>query len=278
MRTGGPFHPRRARGQSFLRDLEIRDRIVAAIAPHPDQDFLEIGAGSGEMTLPLASAGAGRVLAIETDAVLFERLSSAVQKGGTCPARAIHADFLELDLPKLLADHGMKRVRVVGNLPFSVASPILLKLLDHRERLVDLTLMFQLEVAQRLIARLGTKPYGFLTVIAKQAAAVHLLFTIPSRAFSPRPKVHAALVRMELLGEQEPAVGDYQVFRALVRTLLTHRRKTISNNLKYLDSPRLDVSTIRAGLKKLSIEPSRRAETLSVEEFAALSHICASRR
>ena len=160
------------------------ERIVEAIDPRPDQTFLEIGAGAGELTIPLASRGAARVLAIETDRMLFEGLSSSLQergtlqKGGTWEqVELVHSDFLKLDLQKLLSERDIARVRVVGNLPFSVASPILLKLLAHRERLVDLTLMFQLEVAQRLTAVPATKAYGFLTVVApagcEDGAPVH---------------------------------------------------------------------------------------------------------
>ena len=264
------------------------ERIVEAIGPRPDQTFLEIGAGAGELTIPLASRGAARVLAIETDRTLFQKLSSrlrergtlqngTLQKGGTWEGiELIHCDFLKLDLQKSLSERDIARVRVVGNLPFSVASPILLKLLAHRERLIDLTLMFQLEVAQRLTAVPATKAYGFLTVMAQQAAKAELLFTIPPQAFNPRPKVHAAIVRLVPLGKDEPPVGDYEVFRVVVRGLLTHRRKNISNNIKHLGSRLVGPSSIRSGLAEMGIDPCRRAETLSVEEFAALSHFCAS--
>lgn len=286
-RSSRRFQPSRSRGQSFLRDKAVVERIVEAIDPRPDQTFLEIGAGAGELTIPLASRGAARVLAIETDDMLFQRLSSRLQERGTSKkggasqnlgeeVELIHSDFLKLDLQKLLSERDIARVRVVGNLPFSVASPILLKLLAHRERLVDLTLMFQLEVAQRLTAVPETKAYGFLTVVAQQAAKTELLFTIPPQAFNPRPRVHAAMVRLVPLGKDEPPVGDYEVFRAVVRGLLTHRRKNISNNIKHLRSHLVGGSSIQSGLAEMGIDPSRRAETLSVEEFAALSHFCAS--
>ena len=274
-RPTGRFQASRSRGQSFLRDKAVVTRIVEAIDPRPDQTLLEIGAGAGELTEPLASQGTSRVLAIETDRMLFEKLSR--QKGGAWDeVELIHADFLKLDLSKLLSERDIERVRVVGNLPFSVASPILLKLLAQRDRLVDLTLMFQLEVAQRLTAVPSTKAYGFLSVVAQQAAKAELLFTIPPQAFKPRPKVHAGMVSLVPLGKDEPPVGDYDVFRAVVRGLLTHRRKNISNNIKSLGSGPVDASSIRAGLAGMGIDPSRRAETLSVEEFAALSHFCAS--
>ena len=250
-------------------------RIVSAIDPSPDECFLEVGAGGGELTLPLAAAGGGPILAVETDDALFERLERVLQESGISQVHPLHADFLTVDLPSLLKERGLGQVRAVGNLPFSVASPILLRLLSFRKHLVDLTLTFQLEVAERLVAPPGTKQYGFLSVIAQQAASVDLLFSIPPAAFTPRPKVHAALVRMKPRRDQEPAVAGDEVFRALVRGLLAHRRKNISNNLRRLSSPLLDSSAIQEGLRKLGIDPSRRAETLSVEEFAQLSHFCA---
>ena len=270
------FHPQRARGQSFLRDQDVLRRIVSAIDPGPGQTLLEIGAGSGELTLPLAARSASRVVAIETDQFLFERLRRALEKSGTANVEPVHADFLALDFQKFLEERDLNRVRVAGNLPFSVASPILLKLLSHRQHLIDLTLMFQLEVAARLVARPATKAYGFLSVVAQQAARVRMLFPIPPAAFKPRPRVHAGLIRLEPLGEEEPPVSDPAVFQALVRGLLTHRRKNISNNLKRLSSPLLDAAAIEEGLQELDIDPKCRAETLSVEEFAKLSHFCVS--
>ena len=251
-------------------------RIVSAIDPGPDQTLLEIGAGSGELTLPLAARSASRIVAIETDRLLFERLQRALERSDTANVEPVHADFLALDFQKFLEEKGLNRIRVVGNLPFSIASPILLKLLSYRQPLVDLTLMFQLEVATRLVARPATKAYGFLTVIAQQATRVRMLFPIPPTAFKPRPRVHAGVVRMEPLRDKEPPVSDPAVFQALVRGLLTHRRKNISNNLKRLSSTLLDGAAIEEGLQKLEIDPKCRAETLSVEEFAKLSHFCVS--
>jgi 16S rRNA (adenine1518-N6/adenine1519-N6)-dimethyltransferase len=256
----------------------VLGRIVEAVAPRSTDDILEIGAGAGEMTFPLIEAGAGRVVAIESDAILFGRLDRAIRSRSTERVEAIHQDFLQLDLPAVLPERGMNQIRVVGNLPYSVAAPILLKLLTHREHLVDLTLLFQLEVAERLTARPRTKPYGSLTVVAQQAARVEILFTISPQAFRPRPKVHSALVRLEPRGREEPPVVDDRTFRALVKALFAHRRKNISNNLKHLTSPLLDVVSIRVGLEKLHIDPARRAESLSVEEFAELSHFCTSRQ
>jgi 16S rRNA (adenine1518-N6/adenine1519-N6)-dimethyltransferase len=139
-----------------------------------------------------------------------------------------------------------------------------------------MTLMFQHEVAERLTAQPHTKAYGVLTVLTQQATRPFILFQIPPHAFWPRPKVWSALLRFDFLREREPAVGDPALFRDLVKALFAHRRKNISNNIKRLKSPYLRESTLHAALAELDIDPSRRAETLTVEEFAALSHFCTS--
>jgi 16S rRNA (adenine1518-N6/adenine1519-N6)-dimethyltransferase len=273
-----PFRPRRARGQSFLRDAAMIDRIVTAVAVQPREVLLEVGAGAGEMTLPLVAAGAGHLIAVESDPTLAHRLRQILEKKGNSTVQVIEEDFLALDLTRLLSDQGLKRVRVVGNLPYSVASPILMKLLVHRSRLSDMTLMFQLEVAERLTAHPGTKAYGFLTVMTQQATQPRILFTIPPHSFRPRPKVKSALVRFDFLGDDELQIGRPEIFRDLVKTLFAHRRKNISNNIKRLQSPFLHEPTLRRAFEHFRIDISLRAEALTVEQFAALSHFCTSPR
>jgi 16S rRNA (adenine1518-N6/adenine1519-N6)-dimethyltransferase len=153
-----------------------------------------------------------------------------------------------------------------------------LKLLEERNSFIDLTLMFQLEVAERLVAKPGTKAYGFLSVMTQQATRPRILFQIPPHAFRPRPKVYSAMVHLEPLGKDEPFVREPELFETIVKSLFAHRRKNISNNIKHLRSPLLDPDTMRSALEHLEIEPSRRAETLTVNEFVALAHFCTSRQ
>ncbi len=272
------FRPSRQKGQSFLKDRAVVSRIVSAIEVGPDDTLLEIGAGSGEMTVPLARANPARIIAIEQEKVLAERLRRALSAEPIVPWEVIERDFLSWELRSILPEHSGRSIRVVGNLPYSAASPILLKLLAQRNSFVDLTLMFQLEVAERLVAEPATKAYGFLSVMTQQATRPKILFRIPPDAFRPRPKVHSALVRLEPLGKDEPPVEDPEVFQAIVKSLLAHRRKNISNNIRYLKSSVLDPDTLRAGLDHLDIDPSRRAETLNVGQFAALAQLCTSRQ
>jgi 16S rRNA (adenine1518-N6/adenine1519-N6)-dimethyltransferase len=274
MPTKSHFRPSRAKGQSFLKDRAFISRIVSAVEPGEDDVLLEIGAGAGQLTGPLLLAGPKRVVAVEPEAVLANRLGQKEFEN----LEILQQDYLELNLSSELRQRGLDRVRVVGNLPYSAASPILLKLLSERSRIIDLTLMFQLEVAQRLVAEPRTKAYGFLSVMTQQATCPQILFTIPPRAFRPQPKVHSALVRLALRPDEDLPVTEPAVFQELIKSLFAHRRKNISNNISRLRSSLLDEPTIRSGLRQLEIEPSRRAETLTVEEFAALSRFCASRQ
>ena len=273
------FHPSRSKGQCFLKDERYVERIVQAIAPRPGETLLEIGAGQGQLTLPLARAGA-RVVAIESDRRLAEELRgtlSSVPDIELLVADALRVDFR--DLAHSHRAHEPAKLRVVGNLPYSVAAPILLRLLAVRENWSELVLMFQSEVAERLTAKPGTKAYGFLTVVAQRAAKVSVLFRIPPDAFRPRPRVVSALLRFEMreLDSRDAAV-DEKLFRGLVRGLLAHRRKTISNNIKNLEASGLSREATLGALRTMGIDPARRAETLGVEEFAELSRLCAGVR
>jgi 16S rRNA (adenine1518-N6/adenine1519-N6)-dimethyltransferase len=246
------------------------------VDPKPTQDFVEIGAGSGELTLPLARR-ARQVLAVEPDRALAGALRRRLDAGGAGNARVIEADFLRLNLKSLLEAQHLERVRVAGNLPYAAATAILEKLLSERDVVEDMVLMFQQEVAERLVAEPGTKPYGYLSVVTQQAARIELLLErIPPGAFRPKPKVYSALVRI-VPRPGEPSV-DPVLFPALVKALLAHRRKTIDNNVKRLRSPILDERTVRGALAHLPIDGSERAENLSVEAFASLSQFCSSRQ
>jgi 16S rRNA (adenine1518-N6/adenine1519-N6)-dimethyltransferase len=237
--------------------------------------MIEIGAGQGQLTLPLARAG-GRVVAIESDRRLAEELRGALSS--VEGVELLAADALRVDFRDLVHSHAPGKLRVVGNLPYSVAAPILLRLLAARESFRELVLMFQSEVAERLTAKPGTKAYGFLTVVAQRAAKVSVLFRIPPDAFLPRPRVVSALLRFEIRDIEPAKAVDEKLFRCLVRGLLAHRRKTIGNNIKHLEPSGLSREATLSALETMGIDPARRAETLGVEEFAELSRICAGLR
>ena len=246
--------PRRL-GQHFLRPAAV-GRLLRAVDPRADQEFLEIGPGTGALTLPLAQR-ARRVVAVELDA----RLARALRE--RCPANVqiLEADALRVDLVGLLPRAG----RVVGNLPYYVSSPLLRRLLELRGRALDLHVMLQEEVAARVASPPGSKQYGILSVLFALWADVSIPLRFPPAAFSPPPKVSSALLRACFLRVPRTEIGDPVAFERLLQQAFARRRRTLENNLQ--DS----YPNLKEHLRLLNITGSRRAETLSVVEFATLA-------
>ena len=261
--TGFP-RARKRFGQHFLEPAWVA-RLIEAVAPERDETFLEIGPGRGALTLPLAQR-AGRVLAVELDrdlaAALVRRVPSNVQ--------LVQADFLEVDLRDLIRDQPAP-IRVVGNLPYNVASPILFRLLGSAEdgRLLrDANLMLQREVADRLLAEAGGADYGAMSIQVQLQADVERVLNLPPGAFRPPPKVHSSVVRLRF---RPPGVdvGTRAVFERVVRGLFLQRRKTLANALKPVAASfgqsAADI------LERAQLEGTRRPETLSLRDVARLS-------
>ena len=254
-------------GQHFLEPVWA-DRLVAAIAPSSGDRFLEIGPGPGVLTVRLAST-ARQVVAVEIDRDIVAALQRQVPHNVTL----VEGDFLEFDLTALTAEGP---IRVAGNLPYNVSSPILFKLLrEHRTRggIQDATLMLQREVAHRLEASRGTGDYGVLAILMQLHADIERVLELPPGAFRPMPKVHSAAVRLTF---RAPAVRvrDERVFEALVRSIFTQRRKTLANALKPLAQSH--GHDARGLLSAATIDPSRRPETLDLAELARLSDLLSS--
>jgi 16S rRNA (adenine1518-N6/adenine1519-N6)-dimethyltransferase len=255
-------------GQHFLEPA-WQTKVIAACAVEPGADVLEIGPGRGALTLPLA-ARAARVLAVEVD----RDLAAALIARALPNLRVVTGDFLDQDWDALMAAWGRPSggpVRVVGNLPYNISSPILFKLLAIAERhpeVADATLMLQAEVAARLLAAVGTRDYGVLTLLTALRADVTPLLALPPGAFRPVPAVRSALVRLTFRA-LPPSVNQPAALTRLVRTAFTQRRKTIGNALKALaTADRVDAPAV---LRAAGVEPSRRPETLQLVEFAALA-------
>ena len=251
-------------GQHFLEPAWVA-KLIDALAPAPDDVFLEIGPGRGALTKPLAPR-VGRLVAVEIDRDLAAALPSHLPPH----ARIVQGDFLDVDLQALLA--GERRpVRVVGNLPYNVSSPILFKLLhgaDEGRLFSDATLMLQKEVADRLVASPGTSDYGTLAIQMALLADVERLLTLPPGAFRPPPKVTSAVVRLRF-HPQVADVGDLAVFEKVVRGVFLQRRKTLLNALK----PVADALGRSAAelIERAGVDPRARPETLTVHEMARLS-------
>lgn len=256
--------PRKRFGQHFL-EAAWADRVVAAIAPGAQDRFLEIGPGPGALTLRLAPR-VRELIAVEIDRDLAARLTPRLP----AQARVIEADFLSLDL-RPFVDAGP--LRVAGNLPYNISSPILFRLLAASRDpggLIDATIMLQLEVADRLVARVGTGDYGVLTVLIALYADVQRLLVLPPGAFRPMPKVRSAVVRLVF---RRPTVRltDEVGFARMVRTLFMQRRKTVLNALRPYAVP-VGADPARA-LSAAGIDPRARPETLDLETLARLANL-----
>jgi 16S rRNA (adenine1518-N6/adenine1519-N6)-dimethyltransferase len=263
-------------GQHFLEPAWVA-KLVQAIAPRPGEPFIEIGPGRGAITWPLVERS-GRVLAIEVDRDLVAALRSRNSAGLT----VIQGDVLDTDLPALVEPwqqapmDAAHPVRLVGNLPYNISSPILFKLLQTAARthgLVDASLMLQREVAARLRARPGTKEYGVLTVLTALHADVVPLLSLPPGAFRPPPRVSSAVVRL-IFRPPAVALSDEAIFTRMVRTMFTQRRKTTANALKPFAEP-LGVTSAEA-LEAAGLDGRRRPETLQLVELARLADVFAS--
>jgi 16S rRNA (adenine1518-N6/adenine1519-N6)-dimethyltransferase len=251
-------------GQHFLEPAWVA-RLLDAVAPTPGETFLEIGSGRGAMTLPLARR-AGHIVAVELDRDLAASLATRVPSN----VRLVQADFLEVDLPDLIQDQPVP-IRVVGNLPYNVASPILFRLLENAEdgRLLrDATLMLQREVADRLLAVPGGADYGAMSIQVQLLADVDRVLSLPPGAFRPPPKVHSSVVRLRFR-PPHVEVGRRAVFERVVRGLFLQRRKTLANALKPVAAS-FGQSAAEI-LERARLEGTRRPETLSLHDVASLS-------
>ena len=267
-RGGGPevrsARPRKRFGQHFLEPVWVA-KVVDAINPTPNDTFLEIGPGRGALTRPLAKR-AGHVVAVEVDRDLAAALDDETIRN----LRVIQSDFLELDLDAALPDE-RRPVRVAGNLPYNVSSPILFTLLkaaDGGRFFSDATLMLQKEVADRLAANPGDKDYGALAIQIALTADVDRVLTLPPGAFRPPPKVTSALVHLRF---RPPSVdvGDLRVFERIVRGIFLQRRKTLVNALRPVaDSLGRPAAQL---LQRAEVDGRVRPETLTLDDIARLS-------
>jgi 16S rRNA (adenine1518-N6/adenine1519-N6)-dimethyltransferase len=253
--------PRKRFGQNFLVDTHYVERIVAAVDPRPGDNVVEIGPGLAALTGELVKR-AGCIVAVEIDRDLAARLRSTFPPE---QLRLHEADALSFDFATLGAD-----LRVIGNLPYNISSPLLFHLAGYDDRLRDVHVMLQREVVARMTALAGTADYGRLTVMLQTRFEVTRLFTVPPGAFRPAPKVESAVARLVPLRAAKPAISDAALFARVVTAAFGQRRKTLRNALS-------GVADARA-LERAGIDPGARGETLSVEEFVRLANRLADSR
>lgn len=252
-----PTHKARKRfGQNFLHDQSVIARIIAAIHPLPDDHMVEIGPGLAALTRPLLEK------LLHLDVVELDRDLAARLRNEFSPERlTVHeCDALKFDFANLGPD-----LRVVGNLPYNISSPLLFHLARFATQIRDMHFMLQKEVVWRMAAQPDTADYGRLSVMLQARFRVEKLFTVAPGSFTPAPKVDSAIVRLTPLPTDQIAWQDEARFAAVVAQAYSQRRKTLRNTLKGL----IDADTMMS----IGIDPGRRAETLSVAEFAALANL-----
>ncbi len=250
--------PRKRFGQHFLHDRTVIGRIVDAIDPRPGERLVEIGPGLGALTAPVLER-TGRIEVIEIDRDVIPILR---QRCAGLGELVVHnADVLELDFRQLAGDGSP--LRVCGNLPYNISTPLLFHLLASADRIQDMHFMLQKEVVDRMAARPGGKDYGRLTVMLAVACRVERLFKVGAGAFTPPPRVESAVARLVPLPAPPFPLPDRERFARVVASAFSMRRKTLRNSLRGLVDG--------AGFAETGIDPGRRAETLSPAEFAALA-------
>ncbi|NIA30979.1 MAG: ribosomal RNA small subunit methyltransferase A [Actinobacteria bacterium] len=243
-------------GQNFLVDQNIAKNIVRAFGPSKDDRVIEIGPGFGILTVHLQPQ-VKKLIAVEIDKRLYENIQNQFAHADNFDL--VQGDFLKQDI---FAFEPGFRIRLIGNIPYNITSPIFFKAIEAYEKIIDLTLLIQKEVAQRVVAPHGCKDYGILSVFSQLYADVKILLTVPGTVFRPRPKVESALVRWTFTRERIKQVRDVNLLRKIVKQAFGQRRKMLRNSLKdYLSTER-----------KVTIKETQRPEQLTVADWIKLTN------
>ncbi len=255
--------PRKAFGQNFLVDPGVLGEIVRIAEIGPADTVVEVGGGLGVLTRELARA-AGRLVVVEKD----RELAALLTKEAAAPNVSVHrADALYVDFDEILGpyDPAARKALVVANLPYNISTEMVFRLLAERRRFRRFALMLQKEVAERLASPPGSKAYGAISVLVQLWCDVEIALEVPPAAFFPEPEVSSAFVRFDVRETPRVLVEDEAAFARVVKAAFAHRRKTVANSL------RSAYPEAAGALEAAGIDPKRRAETLSLDEFARLA-------
>jgi 16S rRNA (adenine1518-N6/adenine1519-N6)-dimethyltransferase len=263
------FHFKKSLGQNFLIDWNILHQIVEAADLTKQDGVLEIGPGIGTLTQELAES-AGQVVAIEKDDRLLPILRETLAEYPNVHIH--HADVLETDLHELFRQHfDGKKTSVVANLPYYVTTPIIMKLLENHLPLHHIVVMVQREVAERMTAEPGGKEYGALSVAVQYYTDPEVVCRVPKTVFIPQPQVDSIVIRLRVRSKPRVEVTDPGYFFRVVKASFAQRRKTLLNNLQHNLPNRPAKEMIVDTLMSIGIDPGRRGETLSIQEFANMA-------
>jgi len=257
--------PRKKWGQHFLTDKNILKKVIKTAEIGKEDVVLEVGPGLGEMTQVLAQE-ARKVIAVEIDARLVEVLRNKL--ADTPNVEILQGDILKFDVRKHLGSE-KRPVKVVANLPYQISTPLLFHFINSKDLFSALILMLQREVAERMVAPPGKKAYGPLSVLVQSVADISICFIVKPSAFFPPPEVESAVIRLSWKERPMIAPEQEEGFRAVVKGCLGYRRKTLANALKHSDL--LLPEDLEKRLEEIGIDPRRRPETLSVQEFVDLA-------
>lgn len=265
---GHGWRPKKRLGQNFLREKGVVHSIISLARFDPSSSVLEVGPGLGALTLPL-SQKVDHVYAVEKDTQLVERLGEELNRKSVANVTLTNQDILRMDFETLPVPPG-ERIGVIGNLPYNISTPFLERLLDNRKKVGKAVLMFQKEVARRLIASPGNREYGSLTVLIQYHARIFPLMEVPRSAFYPVPKVDSMVIGLDFEKPHEPRSTDEENLKRVVRSAFSHRRKTLLNSFKgspYSFAP----DELRKACRACSIDTGKRAEALTIDDFICLS-------
>lgn len=255
-------------GQHFLRDPSVIHRIISRAGFDSNTTVMEIGPGLGALTFPLAES-VRHVIGIEKDGQLVEILRERLARQGVRNVTLYGEDVLKTDFEEK-ARAGGGKLHVIGNLPYNISSPFLEKLVQSRDVVLRAVLTFQAEVGRRLTAEPGNKQYGALTVLSRYYARISPLLEIPKEAFYPRPKVGSMVVEIDFTRPHPTRARNDLVFKKVVKGAFAHRRKILINSLVGT-FPQWDQEQVGSAMEKGDIDPGKRAERLSIDEFIRLS-------
>jgi 16S rRNA (adenine1518-N6/adenine1519-N6)-dimethyltransferase len=260
------IRPKKSLGQHFVHDPNILRKIVEEASLEPGDIVVEIGAGLGSLTEPLARR-VKKVYALEIDSSLADALKDRFSGAET--VEVVWADALQFDFGAPFR-RWKRKIKVVANLPYEISSPMIFRLLKERECFSLLVLMLQLEVARRLAAKPGTKDYGALSVWAQLYSDVQIAFQVKPNSFLPPPRVQSAVVKFRILPEPRVDMGDEKTLERVIRSAFTYRRKTLGKALLLGGFPGPE---IKEALKASGISPMARGETLNLEKFCTLARL-----
>ena len=254
-------------GQNYLTDKNIIDEIVDGAGIGQEDTVLEIGPGIGVITYEAAQL-AKKVIAVEIDKSLLPILAETLSEYDN--VKVINEDILKLDINKLIEDEGMENVKIMGNLPYYITTPIIMKILEEGVKASSITIMMQKEVADRIKAGPGTKAYGALSVAVQYYCTVDKVASVPRSVFVPQPNVDSVVLRLNIRSEKAVKLDNEKLFFDCVKAGFGQRRKTLLNSLQKVNG--VDKNIVMQSLASAGIDESRRAETLTIEEFALIAN------